>query len=315
DILAFFTRTTKKASIVLNALKGAGTTWGIHERLLMFKTFALPVPMYGVVILYLMLKTDSDNVNVKQSLELLDHFINEGVRWILSSSVANKSERALLGLVPTKDWLLFMTMVFKQKLDIAQSDAPLALEYQRRTTFYSNGPMIKHLRDLELPDTSNCSLKAAIFKLKRDIYSNVGKLNRYVTSRTQTGVCKTFLYKGENAREYVLFRLGRRLSVDCPLCKKAFYRQHYKCLKDPRINGEPPRELIKLSDDELKRLPKYTVLDQALTLQGLGWVSNLQDPEEDPENPTDVDLLVTSELQEVLDFEIGDDPYLENNLL
>ncbi|KAI3655303.1 hypothetical protein MP638_006250, partial [Amoeboaphelidium occidentale] len=186
-------------------------------------------------------------------------------------------------------------------------------------------PMIKHLRDLELPDTSNCSLKAALFKLKRDIYSNVGKLNQYVTSRTSTGVCKTFLYKGENARDYVLFRLGRRLSVDCPLCKKAFDRQHYKCLKDPRINGEPPRELIKLSDDELKRLPKYTVLDKALNdgdyslfdnaVRGLGWVSNLQDPEEDPENPTDVDLLVTSELQEVLDSEIGDDPYLENNLL
>ncbi|KAI3655146.1 hypothetical protein MP638_002713, partial [Amoeboaphelidium occidentale] len=64
--------------------------------------------------------------------------------------------------------------------------------------------------------------------INRDIYSNVGKLNRYVTSRTSTGVCKTFLYKGENARDYVLFRLGRRLSVDCPLCKKAFDRQHYK---------------------------------------------------------------------------------------
>jgi hypothetical protein len=44
-------------------------------------------------------------------------------------------------------------------------------------------------------------------------------------------------------------------------------------------------------------------------------VSNLQDPEEDLENPIDVDLLVTSELKEILDSEIGEDPYLENNLL
>ncbi|KAI3656424.1 hypothetical protein MP638_000629, partial [Amoeboaphelidium occidentale] len=57
----------------------------------------------------------------------------------------------------------------------------------------------------------------------------------------------------------------------------------------------------------------YSLFDNAV--RGLGWVSNLQDPEEDLENPTDVDLLVTSELQEVLDSEIGDDPYLENNLL
>jgi hypothetical protein len=41
----------------------------------------------------------------------------------------------------------------------------------------------------------------------------------------------------------------------------------------------------------------------------------VKDPKEDPENPIDVDILVTAELKEILDSEIGEDPYLENNLL
>ncbi|KAI3655635.1 hypothetical protein MP638_004949, partial [Amoeboaphelidium occidentale] len=105
----------------------------------------------------------------------------------------------------------------------------------------------------------------------------------------------------------------------------AFSRQHYKCLKEQGINGEPPRDLIKLSDEELKHLPKYTVLDQALNdgdyslfdnaVSGLGWVSDLTDPEEEHEELFDPQLLVTPELQEVLDSEISDNPYLEDTLL
>jgi hypothetical protein len=116
DILSFFQRSTTRAYSVLNALKHAGMHWTIRERLHMFQTFSLPIPMYGGILLYLMSQTDHDNNNVKQALELLDLFINEGVRWILSSSVANKSERALLGLVPTEDWLHLMTLKFKKTL-------------------------------------------------------------------------------------------------------------------------------------------------------------------------------------------------------
>ncbi|KAI3655402.1 hypothetical protein MP638_006935, partial [Amoeboaphelidium occidentale] len=206
DILSFFTRTTQRASIVLNALKGAGINWGINERSMMFKTFALPIPMYGAVILYLMLLTDRENSDVRQSLELLDHFINEGVRWILSSSVANKSERALLGLVPTEDWLRFITINFKQKLVETKSNAPIVLAF-RNIARQTPGQTIKALQQLEMPDTSNSSLKAAINREKRNIYTKVGKLNEYVKSRTETGVCKTFLLKGRDNRDYVLFRL------------------------------------------------------------------------------------------------------------
>jgi hypothetical protein len=61
---------------------------------------------------------------------------------------------------------------------------------------------------------------------------------------------------------------------------------------------------------------KHWILDYASTKTwGKDGIHIVKDPKEDPENPIDVDILVTAELKEILDSEIGEDPYLENNLL
>jgi hypothetical protein len=66
------------------------------------------------------------------------------------------------------------------------------------------------------------------------------------------------------------------------------------------------------SDDMIK----HWILNYASTKTcGKDGSHIVQDPVKDLENPIGVNILVTPELKEILDSEIGEDPYLENNSL
>lgn len=325
DLQAFFQRSLKKANDILQYVITIGSSWNMYERLVVYKTFVLPIPMYGAPCLQLQLLVQPNNSTLNSIESELNELTNSAGRWIVGSDNFNNGDRAVLGMVRTKTLIEHATIILKNQIENHGGNTPVGLIYsQARTNAYEqmSTSVTGRLHQLQFPEneTGDTSLKKCLTSKAIKEFQQISRLGAYIPpiARTPTGCALTVKYGN---KEQIRWRRNKDLHAECPKCPETkFSRRHYKCLLD--LYGQPPAKYIMEPPYEYPTQAGVTALDVALNMNdsgffhkainGEGWIPTIIEKCEEKKTKREMNTLI-NEVNQFLD-QILDDPMIETGM-